>query len=177
MDETNQPDEQRKDPADVLADMATGQDEEIVAPPESTDEPEGDPHDALTRMADGEIEEADPQEAPAAPAEPDLDEALAGATGLAGRQAFQARQARASALSAQQARATHHAYKRTMIPLLLIVGLLLIVVGVLSSAMLIWHRGEGMHDTALAAVTLVSFPLSAILLFGAWWFRRDVKGP
>ncbi len=174
MNDTNEPQEQRKDPADALADLAAQEPAEIVAPPEPPTLP-ADPTEALNRLAESEA---------ASPAEGDLDTPerapvdleMAEKTGLAGRDAFQARRARSATIGGDETRASSAAYKRTMIPLLLVVGGLLILVGALSAWMLLRQVDTGGHSAALVLVTLVSFPLAALLVFGAWWFHRDVRG-
>ena len=97
--------------------------------------------------------------------------------GVPGRRSYRAGGARGGRIAGRQARANVNAYKKMMIPLLLVVGVLLILIGLLGVSMLIaaeeadsgtrWHA-------LMTAVALVSFPLGAILLFGAWWFHRDV---
>ncbi len=67
----------------------------------------------------------------------------------------------------------HHAhmYKKTMIPLLLVVGAMLVVIGFIAAAMVF---GET-PDPRMKLVMFVSFPLAAAVLAGAWLFRRDVN--
>ena len=167
---------EQEDPADVLAEMAEGRDQDVVAPQPSQDAP--DPPEALDQLA---AEGADPADGLKDLAEGEGDEVdseMAELTGLSGRQALQARRARGSKLAGQQARAHAHTYKKTMIPLLLVVGAMLILIGLVDVSMLVaaeeadrqtrWHA-------LMTALAVVSFPLGAILFFGAWWFHRDVS--
>jgi hypothetical protein len=177
MAESNQADEPRQDPADALADMASTQPPEI-APPEDEPGAPADPQDALNELAEGRRQQPDPGEVLTAEPVEELDREIAEATGLAGAQAVQARRAQAARIGGRQARAQYHHYKRTMIPLLIVVGALLLVVGVCAALLLVYNRsrGGGSHDTALALVTIVSFPLAGILALGAWWFHKEVQG-
>ena len=74
----------------------------------------------------------------------------------------------------------HHAhmYKKTMIPLLLVVGAMLVVIGLIAADMVISATPERKFYTwypRMKLVMFVSFPLSAAVLAGAWLFRRDVN--
>ena len=90
---------------------------------------------------------------------------------------------RAARLQANVRRVHSHAYKRMMIPVLLVVGAMLIG---LSAVTLIGLLGDGQDPDSLAAegtylrvygkyMILASLPLGAILLMGAWLFYIDVK--
>lgn len=164
------------DPAEALANMAESRDEEIVAPPD-TDEKPADPAEVLDRMAAERTDAGDELDDLGEAGDETVEAEAAAMTGVPGRRAYQARGARGARIAGRQARANVNAYKKMMIPLLLVVGALLILIGMLGVSMLIaaeeadsgtrWHA-------LMTAVALVSFPLGAILLFGAWWFHRDV---
>jgi len=93
-------------------------------------------------------------------------------------------QERAMRLQAGTRRVHSQAYKQTMIPLLLVVGLMLIGFSVLTMIMLVGGR-EDDPDSIAGEMTymqaygkyfiLASLPLGAILLMGAWLFFIDVK--
>ena len=164
------------DPAEALANMAESRDEEIVAPPDADEEP-ADPAEVLDRMAAERTDAGDELDDLGEAGDESVEAEAAAMTGVSGRRAYQARGARGARIAGRQARANVNAYKKMMIPLLLVVGALLILIGLLGVSMLIaaeeadsgtrWHA-------LMTAVALVSFPLGAILLFGAWWFHRDV---
>ncbi len=177
MADTNESDEPQRDPADALADMASTPPPEI-APPEDEPGAPADPLDALSELAEGRREQPGPEEMLTAEPVEELDAEIAEATGLSGAEAVQARRAQAARIGGRQAQAQYAHYKRTMIPLLIVVGALLLVVGVCSAALLVHNRsrGGGSHDTALALVTIVSFPLAGILALGAWWFHKELRG-
>ncbi len=163
--------DQHEDPADVLANMAANQPAGEIAPPEENDRATSD---VLTEMADGDKLPSDDDFAAAPAEEADgYDAEIAAATGLAGEDARRARQARSANIGAHQARATRHASKRFMIPMLLALGVLLLVVGLAS--VLILSRGDSGADAKLTIVMLLSFPLAAVMIFGAYWFHREVK--
>ena len=164
--------DQHEDAADVLANMAANQPDDVVAPADQ----DVDPSEALDQMAQGEpAGELGGEFVPPAGDGDVINLELAEATGVSGEQTVHARQAHAASAGRQMAAAHHHVYKRWMMPLLVIVGVLLILVGLLSGVMLLQNRGRGSHDGALALVLVVSFPLAAMMIFGAWWFHRDVR--
>ena len=164
--------DQHHDPAEVLANMAANQPDDVVVPADD----HLDPSEALDQMAQGEpAPQPDDELVPPAGDGDVINLELAEATGVSGGQTVHARQAHAASAGRQMAAAHHHAYKRWMMPLLVIVGVLLILVGLLSGVMLLQNRGRGSHDGALALVLVVSFPLAAVMIFGAWWFRREVR--
>ncbi|MDY6914362.1 MAG: hypothetical protein SVT52_07900 [Planctomycetota bacterium] len=95
-----------------------------------------------------------------------------------------ARKARAATFQTQHRIAHAHQYKRTMIPLLLVVGVLLFILSGVTMFVLLTGRSAGgagpeMSQNLLMrnGVWLVVFamPLGAILLVGAWLFHRDVS--
>ena len=69
-------------------------------------------------------------------------------------------------------------FKKTMVPLLLISGALLIILGAVVA--LFKPDGEGNRFLSPGGAKIVaglSFPLGMLLLAGAWLFHRDVKDP
>ena len=174
MTELNDSSQPREDPADALANMAEGQHDETVAASDSPEDEEVDATAALDEMAGDQGDAAELlDDLVGAEAEPVDEEvaAAAGASDLQGRQ-------QGGRISARHAQAHIHAYKRTMIPLLLVVAAILAVVGALAVSMLL-RAGQAARQTQweawLTFVALVSFPLAAILLVGVWLFHREVK--
>jgi len=116
-----------------------------------------------------------------APAEPG-EEGLLDDVAFASKSAAPVAQ-RTAKLQTNMRRVHTHAYKRTMIPLLLVVGLLLIALSVLTLFLLIGQRNdpESLADgmTYLQAYgkyfILAALPMGAILLAGAWMFYLDVR--
>ena len=160
----------KEHPADALADMAAGEDE-VEQPAEQAEVP-SDPLAALDTLA-GE-DEADEDAADPSPDAPEIDltvpVAVAPATG-------QARRAQAAA-AARARHANAHAYKKTMVPFLAVVSVLLVVVGVLTTVLVLDEPGgtpPSNQRLFKIFLMLVSYPLSAILAFGAWWFHRDTR--
>ena len=166
---------EKKDPAEALAGMAEEGPPEIVAPaPQGVSDPlsaltgmargRRDAADDLGRLADGGDEEGDPAgERPEAAA-------------FAGDPA-QARPARAAGHHRRRGRAHAHAYKRSMIPFLIVVAAMLLVVGCISAGIVVpaWLSDERASDPRMRLVSIVSFPLAGVLLLGALMFHRDVK--
>jgi uncharacterized membrane protein len=93
----------------------------------------------------------------------------------------QARQERTAALAARTRRAHFHQFKSIMIPLLLAVGVLLFVCG----AFVLIYDGDaegveidpptGLLGNMRSWFPIAAFVVGAILLAGAWLFRRDLK--
>jgi hypothetical protein len=67
-----------------------------------------------------------------------------------------------------------------MIPLLIVVAGMLFVLGAVVAAILPGREqsgGGGLLSGPMAWVAVwVSFPLGAVLLFGAWFFHREIRG-
>ncbi|MBS3734761.1 MAG: hypothetical protein KGY99_07520 [Phycisphaerae bacterium] len=129
-----------------------------------------DPTDALSAMADGEdvgVPPAPPDEPDASPSVDEPAEPLAGFP--ARRESAAQRQARNETVRSKATKAHAHQYRRFMIPLLLVVGIMLFILGVIVA---ITGGASGGVGTTIAVV--VSFPVSAILVFGAWYFHREV---
>ena len=67
---------------------------------------------------------------------------------------------------------------KTLIPFLVVVAALLLLVGVLGVTMIVSARAaqRGSHwHRLLGVVTALSFPVAAVLTFGAWWFHRETR--
>jgi len=100
----------------------------------------------------------------------------------AGGGAASARKSRAVALKRQRQRVHAEQFKRMMVPILLVTGVLLIVLGGIVAFMMTGQE-EGMytgsdmfHDPGLKRIMVITaFPLGAILFIGAWLFRADLK--
>jgi len=188
------PQDKRDADADALRDLAGASDQADGSAPPTGTGGEPDPVDVLAAMAEGaEEQEAD---APKPPDEQEeLDEELLAAVGheigeggvdpadladlSANRLSAAERKARAAVLHSQAAQAHHHQFKRTMIPLLIVVAGMLFVLGAVVAAILPGREqaGRGGILSGLWAwvAVWVSFPLGAILLFGAWFFHREVR--
>lgn len=92
------------------------------------------------------------------------------------------RAARARRYEASQGKAHAAQFKAVMIPLLLAVGALLLVIGVICLFAgrpgyegSITISGEMFGVAYVTWITILSFPVGAILLFGAWLFRHDLR--
>lgn len=174
MNEDCRPEQERgeapADPADVLAGMADQGPLEIAEP----DAGSGDPLAALDDMAEARQDTpAGLDRLEAADEPPPLDPDMAAATGLSGRDAYRARRVRGLRIEAQQAHAHAHAFRRLAVPMCLVVGGLLLIVGALAAYLVLaggWDRQPGM-----VLVGLVSFPLAIALFIGAWWFHHDLQ--
>ena len=93
-----------------------------------------------------------------------------------------ARKVRASALQKQRSRVHAEQFKRMMVPILVVTGILLLALGGIMMFMMRQgdaydYTGAGMlHDPGFKRIMVItSFPLGAILLVGAWLFRMDLK--
>ncbi len=189
-------DKKRENTADALEALASGQQDAggetsaqsssglMLLGEQETDEDTQAASDFMQAMA-GESGEDSPELndlASAAQRDSGALDDIAAASGDTSTPAFQAQ--RASRLSANSRRAHAHAYKRTMIPLLLVVGFMLIAFSVLTLMMLM---GGGADDpdslagemTYLQAYgkyfVLAALPLGAILLVGAWLFMIEIR--
>ena len=151
---------------DVETDEAA--DTETGAEAEGEAEAAGTPTDALGDLA-----------AAAAPRGQALDE-MAAVSAVA---IPEIRPGRATRLNVSSNRAQAHAYKKTMIPLLAVVGVLLLGFSLFTLMALMGDPGD---RTALAPTgssmraygkyfILAALPLGAALLLGAWLFHVDVK--
>ena len=93
-----------------------------------------------------------------------------------------ARKVRASALQKQRSRVHAEQFKRMMVPILVVTGVLLLALGGIMMFMMRQgdaydYTGAGMlHDPGFKRIMVIAaFPLGAILLVGAWLFRADLK--
>lgn len=174
-DNASQDNTEKKDPAEVLAGMAEEEHPEVVAPA-----PQGvsDPLSALTGMARGRRDAADDlgrlaggrdEESEVAGGRP---EALPFAA-----DPCQARPARAARHGRRRDRSHARAYKKSMIPFLIVVAAMLLVVGCISAGIVVpaWLSEQRTSDPRMTLVSIASFPLAGVLLLGAWMFHRDVK--
>ena len=93
-----------------------------------------------------------------------------------------ARKSRASALQKQRSQVHAEQFKRMMVPILLVTGILLLLLGgivmfMMREAPVDAYTGSGLlNDPGLKRIMVItSFPLGAILMVGAWLFRADIK--
>jgi len=153
--------------------------------------------DALAAMAGGEDISQEGfnavEEPPAPTGESDAAAALAAQTTPAPERAAVpvagsaaavsgARKARASTLQKQRARVHAEQFKRMMVPILLVTGILLLLLGGIVTVMMRqvdadMYTGAGLlQDPGFKKIMVITaFPLGAILLIGAWLFRADLK--
>ncbi len=167
-------DNQQADPADALADLADSNDGEIVIPDEAD---EVDPLSALDAMVQTGDPVPDPGDFAAAAAETVAEDVSDGIFSGAG--APLGASGRLHVTAGDGHRRHHvHMYKKTMIPLLLVVGVMLIVVGFVAAVMVFQAEPDEKFYTRysqMKIVMYVSFPLAAVVLAGAWLFHRDVN--
>ena len=172
-----------EDPTEALADMASEAPAQIAPPgeDEAVDDPltalsamdidRADPAAGLGKLAQGEDPAGDDSSAPDDGTIPVAPAAVAAPPPPADSLAV--RRAHATTFTANQARAHAHAYKKFMLPLLLIVGALMLVVGIVAGYM--GASASQKDGQKLFLIAAVSFPIAAVLLFGAWLFYRDVR--
>jgi len=156
--------------ADALKAMADGQDVEPSQQPHADPPPDGASSDGMPGD-DNASGAADPADY-AAPV------FNADAAGTASKD----KKLRQAAYHARSTRADSEQYKRTMIPLLVIVGGLLVLAGFGTLAMLIQQKrggcvlGEGNLLLRYGAWFIVAaWILGAILFVGAWMFHRELS--
>ena len=170
--------------ADALADMAPKEKEQVEIAP-STELVDGDPLAALSKMSEGEdidvekkslaVEHSATASDGEATVTVDVHVAVSAGPSPAAQERAQAR----AVQNRQQAHAQALAYKKTVFPLMLVVGGILALVAIIGLYYCIsinwqsrfWHE----YGTWLLLLTILAFPLSGIMLFGAWWFHRDVQ--
>jgi len=181
----------------VLGELAAAADLGDAAPPPPPPPPPGSgtvpppppvpgatPPPPPPQPANGEpAAEADPLGALAAMSAQADDASLADIVAASDAAAPSIQPTRASRLQANVRRVHSEAYKRTMIPLLLAVGVLLIALSLVTLLALI--RGPQGPDSFVAEGTylhdygkyfiLMALPLGAVLLMGAWLFYIDVR--
>jgi uncharacterized membrane protein len=193
--------DQQPDTAEELAGLASQRSDEFFF----KNEKESDPQDALSALdrgrkdAVGGLDQLSRGEDPGAAAEAAAAarsqagagtpgqanpaaaaaEAAPGGQPLAGERPASDQPARPNAArqAQAQARAHAHSYKKFMIPLLLVVGGLLVLVGLISSGMAFKGAVDesALSDARMGLVAVISFPLAAVLLIGAWWFHRETS--
>ena len=170
------------DPAQALADMADEQAAQEGDDSAGAVEVNPDPTEALGQLAGQRGEEAaelDEMSAFEAGA-PGGEQELSAEAIPAGAEAVEARRAHATRAAGRAALVASHQYKRAMIPFLVVVAGLLLVVGLAAAVKLVSATPEQREYASwylyMQYVMLVSFPLAAILGFGAWWFHQEVKG-
>jgi|GEM_PF-2350776 len=173
MDQDDKPDSMDSK-VDALAAMAGGEDisrQGFNAIQDQAPSPVGAESDAAAALA--------AQATPAAPSDiaPVSAVPRGSATAVSG-----ARKARASTLQRQRARVHAEQFKRMMVPILLVTGILLLVLGGIVAYMMRQgdadlYTGTGiLHDPGFKKIMVItSFPLGAILMIGAWIFRADLK--
>jgi hypothetical protein len=164
-----------KDPVDALAELAGGQ--------ELEDQPamaqDLDPLAALNRLANGQ-DAADPPPPPPLPPTPSDQYARADEHAPPPAAApAPVRPVSVRTRNTIEAKAIAHSYKKTMIPLLLLVGVLLVIIG--GVCIYIYtdaqpeFRGNSYHKTVLLLAVL-SLPLAVVMFLGAWWFHHETSG-
>jgi len=171
---------------DALAAMAGGRDishEGFNAPEEIPDPDQTGKSDAAAALA-AQTGPADPDAAAAALiAQTPAPEPAAPAPVIAPVAATSAsRKSRVAALQKNRARVHAEQFKRMMVPILLVTGVLLIALGAIVAFMM---RGAPVDAAPSVGIlddpnvkrimVITAFPLGAILMVGAWMFRMDVK--
>lgn len=74
--------------------------------------------------------------------------------------------------AAAQRRNQHH-FRKSAIPLMLIMSGLLMIIAIWSTIDLAGTPTESIRQRA--TIMMVSWPVILILIFGAWWFHRDIR--
>jgi hypothetical protein len=92
-----------------------------------------------------------------------------------------ARRARANTLQKQSSRVHAEQFKRMMVPILAITGILLILLGSIV-AFTLKHTDSGYSTPGMIndpnfrlIMTMAAFVVGAVLLLGAWLFRKDLQ--
>lgn len=142
---------------DALEAMASGEDIAQSAEVETQEhEPQSD-----TEAASHQSAEPVPFDSPVAQTSP--------AAAAEARRARQAKLKRAAAANT----ALH--FKKTLTPLLLVAGILLILMGGAVLLMVGDRSAGGLSSGAIKALCFSAFPLGALLIAGAWWMHRDTR--
>ena len=164
-------DEKRDRSADALAAMADGQE---IGP--KTDQK---PETSESAIPSQDVLDADKADTPGQGAK-----ALSAAGTAAPESADGvARKARAASLQRRTQHVHAEQFKRMMIPLLLVTGIMLLVLGIAVATIISGSKplahGEKVgfleNPSVQKALVVLAFPLAAILLAGAWLFREDLK--
>ena len=139
---------------------------------------------ALASLAAGENIEP-PVEEPSQAAHPDQqDQAPDDAWAAEAAPPADAEERRARQAVQQQRMAQAHGlqFKKTMIPLLIVVGVILLILSATTGIILLFTEEAALQemDTSMLrrhgpALILASCPLALILLCGAWWLHLDIK--
>ncbi len=89
----------------------------------------------------------------------------------------QARRTRQTGMQGRIRKAHAEQFKRTMIPLLLVVGAMLLLISITTVMMIQAHRGDsGKFMGGLGwPMAVGSFLLAAILMLGAWMFHNELQ--
>jgi len=191
-EQQDNPPEQKKDAWDALEDLAAGKDSgSRPAPSESSglamlagqaDDPRAnEEEDPLARLANSE-EAVESDEEAAAEDTVDAEAPPFEAVPVAGGAAPVSRKERDAAYQTRARAATAHHFRKTMIPLLLIVAGLLFILATITLVVVdappdeeaVFQKTDWLVKYG-RALALVAYPLGVILIGGAWWFRRDIK--
>ncbi len=168
---------------DALAAMADGEDISQQGFNAVQDDPPAGESDAEAAFVAQSAPPADESDAVAAfaaqsaPATPPATVPVVGSAAVSG-----ARRARASTLQRQRSRVHAEQFKRMMVPILMVTGIILLILGGIVTFMMKQgdpdlYTGTGLlNDPGFKRIMVItSFPLGAILLIGAWLFRADLK--
>jgi len=180
---------------DALAAMAGGRDiahEGFNAPEIVADSDQDRPSNAASALAaqtasiEANLQPVDlsgdaptPNAAPAFGAAPTPGAAPTSSAAVSG-----ARKSRANALQRQRSQSNGEQFKRMMIPILLITGILLIVLGglvlfLMQKAPVDPYADPAtglLNNTTLKKIMVIaSFPIGGILIIGAWLFHAEIK--
>ncbi len=147
---------------------------------ENNEDMHADHIDALNAMAGGEEINPDRQdESPGNPLDGDAFEQADSAIdiGVTVVNTEQAKRARQAGIQGRMHKAHAEQFKRTMIPLLLVVGAMLLLISIATVMMMQSHRSEngpfmGGFGWPMA---VGSFLLAAILMLGAWMFHNEIQ--
>ena len=98
------------------------------------------------------------------------------------RPAAGTRRKRSGSMKKQRARAQSEQFKRMMVPILLVTGVILLALGGLVAYLMSQGAGDAytgsgaMDDPGMKRIMVfAAFPLGAIMLIGAWFFHMDIK--
>ena len=138
--------------------------------------------DALARLAAGEFEPAagqdDPPDDPPAGGDGEL---AAVAADVLGDADCQPRKVRRENQDRTQAHSHGAGFRKLMVPLLVLVGCVLLVLSGMTVVMLLVGRAADVQPSMLRRngpwLVLVSCPVAAVLLAGAWWLHHEAGRP
>ena len=136
--------------------------------------------EALEAMAAGE--DLTPPTAPPDEFDCDTAEAMGDLPVDAAQADFVPRKTRIAEGDRRTGKAHGHLFRRTLIPLLVVVGGVLLLFSLVTAAMLINAGADQAVDVEPSRLQrmgpwLIAFslPLGAFLLLGAWWFHMEIK--